>query len=154
MQVDRPSSLCQNDFSGLTIPDLQQDGGCMHTLVDYDMFSGCSGSAKSGKRVSGDYVPVNFIKDEVYEMLAAFDKAALQRATVSQESDAMETTMEQAGIDFEPLRPVTDLAPPKKFYSTFWRSAVRRLLKQEKNTGITEIRRNRSSLSNVTMHIS
>ena len=130
--------LFQKDFDGLTIPELQQDGGSMHKLVEYEMFTGTSGSPNSGKCVDGDYAHLHF---ETNELGAAFDKASLQRAAVSQESDAMETTTtEEAGVDFEPLRRLTNFGPPKRFHRTFWRSAARRLLNQEQETGVIGIR--------------
>jgi hypothetical protein len=151
MQVDRPSSLCQDDFDGLAVPDLQQDG-CSQTLVDYEKFAGSSDAAKSGKCACDDYVPQNFIKDEVLQFIAAFERTTLQRAAIAQAGDAMETAT--GGEDFEPLRPLTDRAPPKRFYLTFWRSAAWRLVQQKQISAKIEFRRTLSSSSNGTIQIS
>jgi hypothetical protein len=112
----------------------------MRNIVGFEMFPGTSGTANSERYIHGDYVPENFIKDEVYAILAAFEKDPLQRASVTQENHTMDTAMEEAYVDFEPRRLLTDSAPPKRFYRTFWRSAARRLLKYEHTTGITAIR--------------
>ena len=150
MQFERPSPIqlcqddvCQDDFDGLSVPDLQQDGACTHTLVSCGMLSGCNDCAKSDESA---YVPVNFIKDEVYQLLAAFEKScALQSAVVAQESDVMDTSTLEAGIEFELTLPLT---LPKRYFRTFWRSAVRRLIEREREIRLIETRRLLTSKSN------
>ncbi len=117
MQVDT-----QDDFNGLTVPDLQHDGYCLHMLVDRAIVSGSSsGSAKSGKCDWGDSA-MQTLKDEMCELRATIDKVTLHHSIVAQESDAIEMVSEQASIDFEPLRLLRDSAPPTRFYRQAKRS--------------------------------
>ncbi len=143
MQLERSLSLCQDGFDGLTILDLQQDGGCIYRSDDHGMLSGCSGSRKS--RDSADYVPQNFISQEVYQLFATFERMSVaQREDSAHDEDAMEISTYEADIEHEPTRPLT---PPKKFSRTFWRSATRRLLQQEKRDVLNEIRRSLTAFS-------
>jgi hypothetical protein len=75
--------------------------------------------------MSNVYVPVNFIPDEVFAFLAAWD------ASKTSSPDGME--LDTASIPtsqsvFEPTRRLNDFAPPKRFYRTFWRSMARRVV--------------------------
>jgi hypothetical protein len=118
MQVDM-----QDDFNGLTVPDLQHDGYCLHMLVDRAIVSGSSsGSAKSGKCAWGDSAMQTYTKNEMREVRPTIDKVTLHHSTVAQESDAIEMVSEQASIDFEPCRRLRDSAPPTRFYRQAKRS--------------------------------
>jgi hypothetical protein len=135
MQVERqPTS--QDNFDGLAVPDLQHDGGCLQTLVDYEKFAGGSGPVKSW----GEHLSHNSIKEEVFQFIAGFEKSALSHVVITQGSDAMDTSTVETILDFEPLRALTFRAPPKRFYQSFWRSAAWRLLKQEKQPGKKDVR--------------
>jgi hypothetical protein len=73
------------------------------------------------------YVPVNDISPEAYAFLAAAEAAAVFRA------DAMDAgnvkTIHTSFSDLhDPERILLSMAPPKKFYRTFWQSVSLRLL--------------------------
>ena len=45
------------------------------------------------------------------------------------------------GVDYEPLRPIANLAPPRRFFRTFWRSVTRRMLERQDRAKAEEIER-------------
>jgi hypothetical protein len=71
---------------------------------------------------------VKFIPVEVYAFLEAWEEADSTRI---RSFDFMELDSASFPITqdmFEPARLIHELAPPKRFYRTFWRSAARRIL--------------------------
>ena len=118
--------MAQNDFSSLALakqyePDL--------TTTDLSSKqSTCSGA--------GDYIPVNFIPDEVLMMLKAWETTQLSRLELQGASGATSQDVSTAAQDdqeaYEPLRYITDGAPPKRFFRTFWRSVARRALDRDR----------------------
>ena len=78
--------------------------------------------------MSNVYVPVNFIPDEVFAFLAAWDASHISK-TSSPDGMELDTASLPASQDmFEPTRRLNDFAPPKRFYRTFWRSMARRVV--------------------------
>ena len=64
------------------------------------------------------YVPVNFISDEVYAMIASWETANLAMSSgVSMPSDVLASLpLESASQNyFEPIRQINDFSPPKRF---------------------------------------
>ena len=79
-------------------------------------------------------MPVNFIPEEVFAMIKAWE---LKRRDLMEVSDSMSVSRAASSEtlrleDYEPLRVCTQAAPPKRFYRTFWRSAARRVLDADK----------------------
>ncbi len=118
----------QNDFMCLSVPDWQH-AGIMQKLGDHVAFSGSGSSIKLEETIS--YVPENFISEETYAVLAAFEASALLR---DHENDTF-----ISGIGFErsismPTALSHDswsfMVSPKKFPRTFWKSIARRLVEQ------------------------
>ena len=68
--------------------------------------------------------PVLDLSEEIF--FAAWETSALKLATPV---DPMDLDLMQA---FEPLRPMIESAPPRRFYRTFWRSAARRIMQHQK----------------------
>ena len=112
-------------------------------LAGHPAFSvaACSGEpARSEKastaaeaKLSSRYVPENFINDEMYAFLAAWDESQARKRELAAGAGGVSAPMDiVADIDFEPVRclGLTGLAPPKLFYRTFWRSITRRLVHQ------------------------
>ena len=116
----------QHDFNSLAVPNWQH-AGIMHKLVDHAAFSGSGNSMKSEE--TNAYVPVNFISNEVYALLAAFEASSLHR------DYGYDTGSTGIGFELSILMP-TELTfdscmfmeSPKKFPRTFWRSIARRLV--------------------------
>ena len=115
----------QKDFDSLTFSDsLQHD-----SIFDREAFS--------GDIVPNDaYVLVHEFSDEIRSYLAAAEAAFMKRATSSHGTENVDSVTAHT---YEPLRPMTDPAPPKRFYRTFWRSIARRVLHHHKQSARTEI---------------
>ena len=126
----------QTEFRLLSVPDMQHET-CEHIAMAYDAFSrgGSSDSAKSACLDKDLYVPVNYISPEACALLLAAEASAARCA------DAMDaTTMQldatycfsalQTALDgvYDPERTLPTMAPPKKFYRTFWQSISLKLL--------------------------
>ncbi len=84
------------------------------------------------------YRPVNFIPDEVYELIRNWEVAYLKQHESIQAVDSLDTEASNDSLSnesiFEPTRLLMSatVAPPKRFYRTFWRSLARRTLQLEK----------------------
>ncbi len=59
---------------------------------------------------------------------AAFEASDLRRGSSEYAVDAMDII---SSIVYEPERISTSTAPPKRFFRTFWRSIVRRILQRD-----------------------
>ncbi len=104
--------------------------------MDIDSFP-CSGSdLQKAPRLNQDaYEPVNYICPEAYALLAAAEASATHSA------DALDARVMDLGVNgsgltlqgpldgmYDPDRVLKTMAPPKKFYRTFWISVTLRLL--------------------------
>ena len=83
-----------------------------------------------------DYIPVNFITDEVYAMIAAWEAS---NSTVMASSDQTVFQMPLLSVAqsiVEPHRRQSEVSAPKRFYRVFWTSVSRRILasSREHNT--------------------
>jgi hypothetical protein len=84
----------------------------------------------------GEYVPVNYISSELLALLAAAEASAARRAdamdlgTEEHDDANNDLTMPGSVIDgkYDPVRILQCMAPPKRFYRTFWKLISRRLL--------------------------
>jgi hypothetical protein len=134
--------LAQDDFSCLKLAAGQDVEP--RPLDGYDGFTSIesAGSGDSLKSVPACesneiYRPVNFIPDEVYELIRNWEVAYLKQQESIQAIDLMDTDMSGDSRPseniFEPTRlmPVSE-APPKRFYRTFWRSVTRRIIQLER----------------------
>jgi hypothetical protein len=125
----------QNDFTSLTSADWKFEDS-ISTVADHPALSDTTivdeptrleraELPAEGKLVS-TYVPENSISDEVYAFLSAWDeREAERRQNVAGAGRLVEAVKD---VDFEPARSLTNRAPPKLFYGTFWRSITRRLI--------------------------
>jgi hypothetical protein len=128
----------QIDFSFLSVPDFQP-GACAQDAMDHDAFSrsGSSISEIAAMMDQDAYVPVNYIGPEAYALLAAAEASAARHAAAA-ESGVMELDVNsqgstlQSALDemYDPERVLTIMAPPKRFYRTFWLSVSLRLLER------------------------
>ena len=142
------SSLASQDpFNFLSVPDLQPATSSQDAM-ELDAVSR-SASSDSQKAVNPNpvanvldcsaYVPVNYISPEVYALLAAAEASAALQADVL-DYQAMEIDMNGLTLDsvrdgvYDPERALPSMAPPKRFYKTFWQSVSLRLLYQHSTT--------------------
>ncbi len=96
---------------------------------------------KSGSACDEEiYRPVNFIPDEVYELIRNWERAYHTQQESAHAVDSMETESSLTGAQasesvYEPMRcvPVSE-PPPKRFFRTFWRSVTRRIVELEKKS--------------------
>ena len=129
-QKHPPHRMAQNSFPSLTLDTQCEADFPTSSLVSEPNV--CSGE--------DDYVPVNFIPDEVREMIRAWELAQQERLEHEEAPDAMSTEDVQVTQDhtslqvLEPIRYITDAAPPKRFYRTFWRSVTRRALECDRES--------------------
>ena len=120
--------MAQNDFSSLALAKQ-----CEPDLTTSDLI--CKQSTCSG---AGDYIPVNFIQDEVLMMLKAWETTQLSRLELQGASGSTSQDVSTAAQGdtaqeaYEPLRYITDGTPPKRFFRTFWRSVARRALDRDR----------------------
>jgi hypothetical protein len=127
----------QTDFTCLSVPHLQFES-CQHDATDHDAYSrgGSSSSVKSAEMEQDPYVPVNYISPEACALLAAAEASAARCAEAYMDASVVNIIAnypysrmlcEMDGYR-DPQRTLTSMAPPKKFYRTFWRSIAMRLL--------------------------
>jgi hypothetical protein len=75
------------------------------------------------------YVPVNFISDEVYNLIAAWEASSLATSSDIMDLDVSSLPLVPASQNnFEPTRRFDDVSPPKRFYRTFWSSVSKRII--------------------------
>jgi hypothetical protein len=138
VQSNLPSQI---DFSFLSAPDLQS-GACFEDAEMQLGESGHGGSSSSNKTVLHDHdvcVPFSSISPEAYALLAAAEAAAARR-TVKRETRVMEidasanvhgsTRQIVSDGGYDPERVLPSMAPPKRYFRTFWRSVSFRLLQR------------------------
>ena len=131
----------QIDFVFLSAPDSVCAHNAMDTMdLETVSQSGSSVSDKADGLQKDDYVPQNYISPEVYALLAAAEASFALRAdkpgtdmdldcndqepTLQAQSEPIEQSDPDYGL------PSTLAAPPKRFYTTFWRSVTLRLMDQ------------------------
>ena len=120
LEKDNENNKMQMDFSSQSAPDLRPVA-CAQDAVGHDEF-GRDDSADSHKAAVLDreaYVPENYISPEVYALLAAAEASAARR-TDDLEGAVLNMTENACAL--------LCVAPPKRFYRTFWRSISQRLL--------------------------
>lgn len=134
-------SLAQDDFECLGIACRDVSG---EPTLDEESLPTFSGQKRSS---TGDekYVPVNFIPDSVYAMINAWQEAHSMHDHTCEMDMNVEQPASAEGAHhnqeiYEPVRPLTVVAAPKKFYRTFWRSAARRMIQREKEYGSAMMR--------------
>ncbi len=132
--------MAQNDFRFLTLSEHsdEQKSECL---------LGCPlASEPRTCCVDDDYVPVNFIPEEVRAMIKAWQLSEQKRRELLEASPAMSASNVTAALDaidqdiFEPMRSIPNAAPPKRFYRTFWRSITRKVLEHEREIIIAQRR--------------
>ena len=159
--------LAQEDFSCLGLAAGQDAEN--QPLDDYDEFgtveradglatverAGSGDSMKSESACEADeiYRPVNFIPDEVYELIRNWERTYHTQQESVHVVDSMEMESSLTGAQasesvYEPMRcvPVSE-PPPKRFFRTFRRSVTRRLVVLEKK-GTLSKQETRSSDAN------
>ena len=109
---------CQNDSDLLTFPEWQH-AVCTHAL---------NTEAFRESITPRPDAPVQNISDEVCDCQEAWETFLIKRAFLSAMAEPMDL---EHNYVHEPLRPMTDSAPPRCFYRTFWRSAARRIMLQQ-----------------------
>ncbi len=129
--------LSQTEFTCLSVPDLQFESS-QHDATDHDAYSrgGSSSSVKSAAEEQDPYVPVNYIRPEVRALLAAAEASAARCAETSMDTSVVNLIANYphsrmlCAMDgcSDPQRTLPSMAPPKKFFRTFWRSISMRLL--------------------------
>jgi hypothetical protein len=85
--------------------------------------------AENGKKTASEvYVPVNYIPDEVLIFIEAWESANWSSKSPCDSMVLDEVSISVSQDMFEPTRSVKVIAPPKRFYRTFWRSITRRII--------------------------
>ncbi len=134
-------SLAQDDFSTLGFAD-GLDADCQQ-LGEFHGFStepeGFDNDAlMKAESALAEYRPVNFISDEVYELIRNWELSYLRRQEVNQAVDSMEAEPIPNFSEsvFEPMRTASEstLPPPKRFFRTFWRSLTLRIVREKKQS--------------------
>jgi hypothetical protein len=125
------------EYKRISLPTPKSTKMAMTTLAQDDFISLALDS--------DTYVPVNFIPETAHAMLKAWELSELTRTKDVTcfwmcANRATSSPDVSGSVDYEPVRCMAKVVPPKKFYRTFWRSIVRRLLEQDKET-IIEIQR-------------
>ena len=102
--------------------------------------SGSSGSTKSDTAERHSYTPVNFISDEARAFLLAYADAAKRRADAFVvDITACQDSMHSRTTDTCEAERV--LAPPKRFFRTFWLSITLRKIRLEQEKRIAMLSR-------------
>ncbi len=124
----------QDDFTCLHVASSSS-----HQLDDYGVIlSGkttrsekTAVTTRSEKTVCNDetYVPINFIKPEIYAMIAAWEACELKGLETGE--SAFDARSEDV---CEPMRCMSNSAPPKRFYRSFWRRITQRMLEHSRKS--------------------
>jgi hypothetical protein len=140
------SILAQDDFSALGLaaaPDADS-----HLLNDYHAFttidrpaSADSLRSESACKAEEMFCPVNFIPDEVYEMIRTWETSYLKQQEIDHAVNSMKmesiVNPQCSEIDRDTMRYIPEIAPPpKRFFRTFWRSVARRMVQRDKQSAI------------------
>jgi hypothetical protein len=144
------SLLAQDDFTCLDLA-AGQDAE-RQPIDDFEGFTsiergGSVYSLKSEPACDANemYHPVNFIPDEVYELIRSWELAHLKSHASIHAIHSMdieqESVTESSGSVFEPMRfkTVAVAPPPKRFFRTFWQSVTRRILQREKKSVLNKV---------------
>ena len=128
------NSRIQDDFTCLNVA-IANNSSSSHALGDYE--EAIPRSCKTNrpeKRPCCDetYVPVNFINNEVYALIAAWEASEFKREESGEAADSALDADRDAL--YEPLRCRPTIAPPKRFYRTFWKSITRRTLENARKS--------------------
>jgi hypothetical protein len=134
---ERMSVLGQDDFTALGF-GAGQDDDLRHLdniqgLPIAAERAGSPSAFKSGIacRVDESYRPINFISDEVCEMIRNWELSYLKKQEAALVIDAME--MESSTfVQSETISCVSE-PPPKRFYRTFWTSLMRKVLQRQED---------------------
>jgi hypothetical protein len=134
----RDDVLFQTDSCYLSVHNLQPVACAQDSTVN-DAFSR-GGSANSEKEAMPDrdaYVPVIYISPESYALLAAAETSAARRAPNqdAKVAECDESIFGSAWQEFGTVLSMATMAPPKRYYTTFWRSITLRLLDHWARTG-------------------
>jgi hypothetical protein len=140
------------EYSWLSVPDPQpiscqqnaedhdadlQPESCQHDAMDHDAYPRCesSSSVKPADMEQDPYAPINYIRLEAFARLAAAEESAARCADAMDASVAnfnatyrVSSTKRELHGCHDPLRTLTSMAPPKKFYRACWLSMSLRLL--------------------------
>ncbi len=83
------------------------------------------------------YVPVNFISDEVYALIAAWEASSLATSSDGIDIENASVPLVSASRNnIEPTRHIDDFTPPKRFYRTFWSSISKRIIASSRSQTI------------------
>ena len=141
------------DFAVAQNADTQPlDGFDGFTAIDR-AGSGDSSKSESTCEAEEMFRPVDVIPAEVYELIRNWELAHLQRHESTQAVDSMgmevSTDPQSSNGTIEPMRLMSVAeAPPKRFYRTFWRSVMRRILRLEKERAFNRAAMSSSDVSN------
>jgi hypothetical protein len=137
----------QDDFSPLWLAaDHDVDS---QPLVDFHEITTADrarsgGSPKSESSCEADevYRPVNFIPDEVHELIRIWEFACIWQKETTDPVDPMDiesvTNLQGKENGFEQIRCMTESAiPPKRFHRAFWRSLTRRVVQRMKASDLS-----------------
>ena len=129
--------------SSTSIKSIRQDKDpnthviCAHDTLDPDDVARCGHDDDTQEEylARDAYAPVNYISPEAYALLAAAEALAARRAD-AEDAGIMDyafngpSSTEESALDgmYDPGRLMPSMAPPKRFYRTFWQSASLRLL--------------------------
>ncbi len=113
--------MAQSDFSCLTFPNDENDFEFIGKTVQHSSLSRSGSLSKIVDDALPDYVPKNYMKPEVLSLIAAWEATMAMRIHTD--------TMYFCSYDSNQSEGV--MQPPKRFYLTFWRSIVKRVLQQE-----------------------
>ena len=117
------NSSAQSNFSFLMATESQLDEDVSQESLSPFIVGG---SIESRKRQL-DYHGPTF---ETFAPTSQFFAMNMNPAVVDVSANLNDTVMSAVLVDFEPIRSVMQVAPPKRFYRTFWRSSARRLMTQ------------------------
>jgi hypothetical protein len=96
-----------------------------------------------GKTSKESYVPVNFISDAVYEMIAAWEASSSTTSVDGMDLEFSSVPLVPASkLSIEPARHIDDFKPPKRFYKTFWSSVSKRIIASSKARIMKDVSRN------------
>jgi hypothetical protein len=149
IRLNKHDTIIYNNFSEKKLDMAQSDFSCLAVPINFQGNVGQDGvdfekeiiiHANKDKDLVSNYVPVNFIPDELHALIIAWELSAAKSTRHQTSSDNAENddapdaamTVSFSESVYEPTRRVDNSAPPKRFYRAFWVSTSRRILAHSK----------------------
>ncbi len=129
----------QAELSCLSVPDLQHARfGLMNVEQDFLRNEGFLKSEYNPVLVAYILENVNNENDGPFSLPTAYEASAAHRSDAEYDNGILDRCPSNQVVSCEPQRFLRRIAPPKRFFRSFWRSIVRRVLERHFDVSMME----------------